>query len=121
MPSNLPPGVSVNDIPGNRPEDIEDDIFMEKVEKVFAEQYPNYQAAVEKLNMSIPVERLVEPLIIEEIFTGYAFAAREVALQHALDIAQSVDDALEASSGCERHRGAPHHLCVPCALAEEDQ
>lgn len=36
MNNNLPPGVSVNDIPGNRPEDFEYELFHTTVEKMLA-------------------------------------------------------------------------------------
>src|SRR6266566_905655 len=36
---NLPPGVSVNDIPGNRPEDIAEELFWEEVDATFIRKY----------------------------------------------------------------------------------
>lgn len=33
MPSNLPPGVTVSNLPGSRPEDIEWDDFIEQIDE----------------------------------------------------------------------------------------
>ena len=45
---NLPPGVSSNMIPGNRPEDEEDDEFFNAFEKQFAAQHPEHSAVMWK-------------------------------------------------------------------------
>lgn len=37
---NMPPGVSVNDIPGNRPEDMREEAFWETLDEKMREKYP---------------------------------------------------------------------------------
>jgi hypothetical protein len=44
---NLPPGVSVNDIPGNRPEDEAEEAFWSELDKKFAEKFPQYEEDIE--------------------------------------------------------------------------
>lgn len=42
--SNLPPGVNVTDIPGNRPEDSADEEFLEALDRRFVEENPDQEA-----------------------------------------------------------------------------
>jgi hypothetical protein len=46
---NLPPGVGVFDIPGNRPEDEQWELFIEEFYKRFKERYPDSFAKMESL------------------------------------------------------------------------
>lgn len=46
---NLPPGVNVSDIPGNRPEDLAEERFWEELEKRFEKNFPQYQRAIVNL------------------------------------------------------------------------
>jgi hypothetical protein len=38
---NMPPGVSTNDIPGNRPEDVAEEAFWSELDEKFQKAYPN--------------------------------------------------------------------------------
>lgn len=80
---NLPPGVSVNDIPGNRPEDVEDDRFWEEFEKLFGERYPNYAEIVDTIErtegLTLAAHQLEQKkILLEEIFMAHATLGREM-------------------------------------------
>ena len=47
--SNLPPGVSVNDIPGNRLEDLAEEHSWEALEDRFTEKHPDYSGQIHLL------------------------------------------------------------------------
>jgi hypothetical protein len=55
--SNLPPGVSEGMIPGNRPEDVEEEAFWEAFEKKFKDAHPKEDKHITHL-----FERYDEPL-----------------------------------------------------------
>jgi len=46
---NMPPGVSVNDIPGNRPEDVEEDAFWEALDVRMREKHPESAGKIDEL------------------------------------------------------------------------
>jgi len=70
--SNLPPGVNVNDIPGNRPEDIESEKFWEALDEQFVKQYGD--RAKKWLVM-------LEDIDPEDMIFEYVETAREIAYQ----------------------------------------
>lgn len=76
MNDNLPPGVGVNDISGNRPEDAEADAFVEALDERFERDYPNYAKLLKQLYDGPMPEG---NFIYEEAVLGYAFAARDLA------------------------------------------
>lgn len=102
--SNLPPGVSVNDIPGNRPEDVEDDKFWDEVEAKFKEAMPNYAEVVEVMYTTTGLGLVghaldQKNLLLEEVIHGYATVARDLA--YARGLADAKQDAVldEAEAG----------------------
>jgi hypothetical protein len=61
---NLPPGVGVFDIPGNRPEDEVWELFIEEFYKRFKEQYPSSFKRMESLLDDEFFDALGDALII---------------------------------------------------------
>jgi hypothetical protein len=43
---NMPPGVSTNDIPGNRPEDFAEGAFWDTLAERFNKEYPQHEKAI---------------------------------------------------------------------------
>jgi len=82
---NLPPGVSVNDIPGNRPEDITEEKFWEELDARFMNQFGDkgekWLTLLEDLDpddMIIEYVRVARELAYE---TGYKEAEHELDMQ----------------------------------------
>ena len=61
--SNLPPGVTVNMIPGNRAEDQANELFFEELEKKFSEEYAQQPHLIDALKYGTNAENLDEALI----------------------------------------------------------
>lgn len=57
MASNLPPGVSVSMIPGNRPEDIEDEAFWETLDAKLIENGIDLPEFTDELTKVVDVAR----------------------------------------------------------------
>ena len=68
--SNLPPGVSDHMIPGNRPEDLAEEEFWEKLAEKVAEQHPKSWDLLEKLFDSDHE--------VDEAIVNYARVARDL-------------------------------------------
>src|SRR6266496_2084948 len=69
--SNLPPGVNANMIPGNRPEDLEEEAFWEILDKRFIEQYG--EKAFE------PIQYIINSHDLDESFFNYINEVRVIA------------------------------------------
>jgi hypothetical protein len=69
---NLPPGVNVSDIPGNRPEDLEEETFWEALDDKFAKEHPEYWKTIKVLleNYNEQTGHAIE---------AYAMMARDIA------------------------------------------
>jgi hypothetical protein len=75
---NLPPGVSVNDIPGNRPEDLREEAFWDKVDAKFIEEVGEVEA-------ESALGIWATNLRLGELFTKYVNIARYIEGQEAFD------------------------------------
>jgi hypothetical protein len=85
---NMPPGVSVNDIPGNRPEDVEIEEFFEALDKEFIKQYGDN--GKKWLTM-------LEDIDPEDMIWEYIEVARSLAFDYGYNKGQ-VDTYMEVSS-----------------------
>lgn len=71
--SNLPPGVSSNDIPGNRPEDEADEQFIHQLDAGFSSTHPDeFKLVMEFYEKSHPLAELPEAVY------QYVLAARDL-------------------------------------------
>lgn len=90
---NLPPGVNVNDIPGNRPEDEAYEVFWEKLDEEFQSRYG--KKAIETIDSILASPNLDGP------FINYVDLAAELAAIHAVSDYKA-DQELEHSYAEER-------------------
>ena len=69
---NLPPGVNVSDIPGNRPEDEANEVFHEALDERFDKKYPQHKQA------STAMIQLVVDHNMDDVFSLYVEMARDM-------------------------------------------
>jgi hypothetical protein len=81
---NLPPGVNVNDIPGNRPEDVEEEEFWDALDKQFQKDYP-YQWAT--------IRKIFESDEYDDAIIDYIRVARDIAFNAGYNAGQA-DEAM---------------------------
>ena len=79
--SNLPPGMNVNDIPGNRPEDELEDLFWEELNKRFQQEYHHHVNTI---------VNLMDIAVLEDALVCYVRLARDIGYQRGYN--EGVDE-----------------------------
>jgi hypothetical protein len=96
--SNLPPGVSEGMIPGNRPEDLEEEAFWDRFDVQLREKMPHYAAVVDEIEdqmLSVTLSDGQE-WMVEEAITGITQLARDMGYEKGIDderLAHQMDEA----------------------------
>lgn len=80
--SNLPPGVSVSDIPGNRPEDEEYEAFWNSFQKKFDVAHPKFVEAAHSI-FSHPFS--INGHELDDIITAMVDLARDMGYEKGYD------------------------------------
>ena len=78
--SNLPPGVNVNMIPGNRPEDETEEAFWNVLSTLFAKKYPSFDEIISWLRAEPPA--MVE---LEVALDAYVVMAKDIGYATGFD------------------------------------